>query len=187
LDTVKIAAIVKILLEELGEDSTREGLRDTPERVARFYQEFLGYLPENSDTTFEAVRADQLVVVKDIPIFSLCEHHLLPFWCDVAIGYLTHEKVLGLSKFARIAQNYAHQLQLQERLTQQIAETVEKAVQSPDVAVVVSGQHLCMMMRGIKTPAVMVTSVMLGQFRDNHELRSEFLTIVGQKGLGCGR
>jgi GTP cyclohydrolase I len=112
-------------------------------------------------------------------VTSLCEHHLLPFWCDVAIGYIPREKVLGLSKFARIAHKFAHRLQLQERLGQQIADEVSRITGTPDVAVVLKGEHLCMTARGIRTPGVMISSIMRGAFRSESEARLEFLRLIG--------
>jgi len=111
-------------------------------------------------------------------VWSLCEHHLLPFWCDVTIGYITHEKVLGLSKFGRIAHEVSHRLQLQERLVQQIAQRVEGLVESEDVAVIARGVHTCMVMRGIKTFGVMTSSVLHGSFRTDHSVRREFLDLA---------
>lgn len=167
------------LLEALGEDPDRDGLRETPRRWAAMWLEFIAYRDSNSLTTFETVTADQMVVVRGIRVWSICEHHLLPFSCDVAVGYLTRERVLGLSKFARIAHVAAHRLQLQERLVEDVADAVEKAAGSPDVAVLATGEHLCLTMRGIRTPAVMVTSVTRGRFRDSDPTRAEFMELAG--------
>jgi GTP cyclohydrolase I len=119
-----------------------------------------------------------MVVVSGMTIWSMCEHHLLPFRCNISIGYISAEKILGLSKFARIAQQYAHRLQIQERMVEQIADEVTRLTASPDVAVVASGEHLCMLMRGIKTSAIMTSSAMRGAFRDNATTRAEFLEIA---------
>lgn len=115
-------------------------------------------------------------------VWSLCEHHLLPFWCDVAIGYIATDRVLGLSKFARVAGQFAHRLQVQERLTRQVADAIERLTGSPDVAVLATGEHLCMSARGVRTPALMTSSVMRGAFRDSPSARAEFLQLaaVGQ-------
>lgn len=166
------------LLQALGEDPTREGLVDTPRRWADWWLEFMQYDPGRVETTFEAVHTDQMVAVTDIDVWSLCEHHLLPFSATVAIGYITSARVLGLSKFARLAHEVAHRLQLQERLTHELAARVSELTGASGVAVVVAGRHLCMTMRGIRSPATMTTSVMLGRFREDYRTRSEFLALV---------
>lgn len=133
------------------------------------------------ETVFESVQTDQMVTVSGMRVWSLCEHHLLPFWCDVSVGYLAKRHVLGLSKLARIAHHRAHALQLQERLVQQIASDVARLAKTKDVAVVAQGEHLCMSMRGIKTPGLMVSSVMKGAFLKQPEVRAEFLGIAQWK------
>ena len=138
---------------------------------------FIDYDAGSLNTTFEAVAVDQLVVLSGIRVYSLCEHHLLPFWCDVSIGYLTADRVLGASKFARIAHDCAHRLQLQERLVDDIANAVQLEVATDDLAVLARGTHLCMLMRGIRTPATMTTSVMRGAFREDPAMRAELLRI----------
>jgi len=173
-----IAQLYTTLLSEIGEDVTREGLRDTPMRAARFWQEFIEYDPGNLDVTFETVQTDQMIAVSGIKVFSLCEHHLVPFQCNIAIAYIAQERVLGLSKLARIAHKYAHRLQLQERLVHQIADEVSELTGAPDVAVLGVGQHLCMVMRGVRTAGLMHTSVMRGVFRDSSEVRAEFLELI---------
>ncbi len=178
VDYDKLLELGRELLVAIGEDPGREGLQDTPRRWADWWREFIEYDAGKTDTTFEAVSVDQMVCVSGIRVFSLCEHHLLPMWCDVAIGYITADKVLGLSKFARIAHKFAHQLQLQERLGEQIADEVSAITASEDVAVVVRGEHLCMSSRGIRTPGVMTTSVMRGVFRSQFETRMEFLRLI---------
>ncbi len=167
-----------MLLEAIGEDIQREGLQETPKRFARFWAEFINYEPGDITTTFEAVTVNQMVVVSGIRVWSLCEHHLLPFWCDIAMGYIALDRVLGLSKFARIAHDHAHKLQVQERLVTEIADTLTGLTQSEDVAVLATGEHLCMTMRGIKTPALMKSSVMRGEFLQNADVRHEFLTLA---------
>lgn len=165
------------LLVALGDDVTRPGLQDTPARFARMWQEFVNYEPGNTDTTFEVITTDQMVVVSGIRVWSVCEHHLLPFWCDITIGYIARDKVLGLSKFARIAHKYAHRPQVQERLIHTIADEVMRVTDTDDVAIIASGQHLCMLMRGIKTDATMKTSIMRGVFLDKPAARQEFFAL----------
>lgn len=166
------------LLEAIGEDPAREGLRDTPRRVADFWREFMEYDAGNSDTVFETVQADQMVVVKEMRVWSLCEHHLLPFYCDISVGYITNEKVLGLSKFARIAQKHAHGLQLQEKLVNDIANEIMKTTGTDHVAVIAKGEHLCMTARGIKMPALMISSALHGSFKQDATTRAEFMALV---------
>ena len=175
VDYDKLIEIGRDLLVALGEDPEREGVKDTPRRFAAAWKEFIEYDPGNIDATFESVTTNQLVVVRNLRVWSVCEHHLLPFWCDVSIGYIAREKVLGLSKFARIAHLMAHRPQIQERLVQEIADAVEGLTGSPDVAVYAKGVHLCMVMRGVKTPGEMVTSVVRGMFLVNPAAREEFL------------
>lgn len=164
MNVPRLERLGRELLEAVGEDPDREGLRDTPRRFAAWWGEFLGYDPGNTDTTFESVKTDQMVVVRGLRIWSLCEHHLLPFWCDVSIGYIARDRILGLSKFGRIAKGYGRRLQVQERLVDQIAAHVESVVQSPDVAVLARGKHLCMAMRGVEMDALGYISP--GQLRD---------------------
>lgn len=178
VDVAHVEHLTRQLLIALGEDPAREGLRDTPKRVARFWRDFIAYDPGKVATTFEAVQADQLVVVSGMRVYSLCEHHLLPFWCDVSVGYIAGDKVLGLSKFARIAHKHAHRLQLQERLVSGIAADLTALLGHENVAVIAHGEHMCMIMRGIKTPARMVSSAMSGAFRQDDTLRAEFLSLV---------
>jgi GTP cyclohydrolase I len=165
------------ILIAIGEDLNREGLLDTPRRFADMWREFAEYDPGNHETIFESVKANQMVVVSGMRVWSMCEHHLLPFWCDIAVGYITHEKVMGLSKFGRIAQKHAHALQLQERLVADIAQDVILIAQTPDVAVLGRGEHLCMSMRGIKMPALMTSSSLHGSFA-KPEVRAEFLSLA---------
>ena len=161
----------------LGEDPDRPGLVGTPRRWANMWREFIAYDPGKTETAFESVEVDQMVVVSGMRVWSMCEHHLLPFWADISIAYIAGEKVLGLSKFARIAHQFAHQLQIQERMVQQIADEVCRLTGSADVAVLARGQHLCMIMRGIKTDGLMTTSVMRGLFRET-DARAEFLSLA---------
>lgn len=177
VDTAKIEQAVRELLAALGEDTDREGLRETPQRVARFWREFIDYDGGNRATTFETVETDQLVLVRGVTTWSLCEHHLLPFRCRISMAYIARTRLLGLSKLARIAQVATHRLQVQERLAQQIADEIEQVTASPDVAVLIRGEHTCMTMRGIRSDGEMVTSVVRGAFRENGAAREEFLLL----------
>ena len=175
---------IKTILAELGEKPEREGLLKTPERVEEVLR-FLtsGYALDPKAILSNAlftVEYDEMVIVKDIELYSLCEHHLLPFFGRCHVGYLPNEKVIGLSKIPRIVEVFSRRLQVQERLTQQIAETITLAVAPKGVAVVIEAQHLCMMMRGVqKQSTKMITSAMLGHFRNDPRSRSEFLSLVG--------
>jgi GTP cyclohydrolase I len=177
--------IVRELLREVGEDSDREGLRDTPERVARSLA-FLtqGYAMDPREVVGTAMfdsHYDEMVVVRDVEIYSLCEHHLLPFFGRCHIAYLPSDKIVGLSKLARLAEVFARRLQVQERLTTEIATAIQDILEPRGVGVVVEAQHLCMMMRGIeKQNSLAVTSCMLGQFRTDARTRGEFLSLVGK-------
>ena len=173
------------IIEAIGEDVTREGLLDTPKRAAKAFK-FLnnGYEKNLEDVLngaiFEADTED-MVIIKDIELYSLCEHHLLPFVGKCHIAYLPQGHVLGLSKLARIVDMYARRLQIQERLTKQIADAVETAVNAKGVAVVIEAKHMCMMMRGVeKQNSVMTTSVMTGIFRQEISTRAEFLSLINR-------
>lgn len=178
VDQAKLQQACTLILEAIGENPKREGLLETPRRFAGFWNEFMDYNPGNCDTVFEPFSTDQLVVVSGLRVWSMCEHHLLPFYADVTIGYLTGDKILGLSKFGRIAQQFAHRLQVQERLVSQIADEVKRLTKTPNVAVVAAGEHLCMTMRGVKMPSKFTSSAMLGSFRELPELRHEFMTLA---------
>jgi GTP cyclohydrolase IA len=178
VDYPRLLALGRELLLAIGEDPDREGLRETPSRWADAWREFIEYDPGTTETTFASVASDQLVCVSGIRVASLCEHHLLPFWCDVSIGYIPNAKVLGLSKFARIAQQFAHRLQLQERLGEQIADEISRITGTQNVAVVLKGEHYCMTARGIRMPGRMTSSVMRGIFRTESQTRIEFLRLI---------
>jgi GTP cyclohydrolase I len=181
----QIPEAVRTLLAELGEDPHREGLAGTPDRVRRMYAELTeGYHtdPEAllNGAAFE-VDYDEMVVVRDIEFFSLCEHHLLPFFGKAHVGYLPRGRIIGLSKIPRIVDMYAHRLQVQERLTQQVAGFLMEQLKPKGVACVIEATHLCTVMRGVKKQeATMVTSSMLGTFRADARTRSEFLTFIGR-------
>ncbi len=181
--TEQLANHYRRIIEELGENPEREGLRDTPKRAAKAMQ-FLnhGYSQSLEEIVNGAVfesDTDEMVVVKDIELYSMCEHHLLPFIGKCHIAYLPRGKVLGLSKFARIVDMYARRMQIQENLTRQIAEAVQQVTEARGVAVVIEARHLCMMMRGVeKQNSSMTSSVMLGAFREHQSTRQEFLTLV---------
>lgn len=178
VDYPRLLELGRELLIALGENPDREGLAGTPRRWADWWREFIEYDPGTTETTFSSDATDQIVCVSGMRVFSLCEHHLLPMWCDVAIGYIPTDKVLGLSKFARIAHQFAHQLQIQERLGQQIADEVSRITGTHHVAVVIKGEHLCMSARGIRTPGVMTSSIMRGTFRTDRDLRMEFMQMI---------
>lgn len=177
--TVRIRNLTHELLVALGENPTREGLRGTPDRVARFWSEFIDFDAGNVDVSFESASVDQMIIVKNIHTYSLCEHHLLPIILMVHIGYIADKDIVGLSKLARVAHLCAHRLQVQERLTCNIANEVESIAHTRDVAVLVEGVHLCMLMRGIRTEGTMVTSDMRGKFRNSSAARAEFLQLIG--------
>ena len=178
-----IAPLISSLLDAIGEDPSRDGLVRTPERVEKALR-FLtsGYQTDVKEIVNNAifeVKYDEMVIVKDIEFFSMCEHHMLPFYGKVHVAYLAKNKVIGLSKLPRIVDAFARRLQIQERLTQQIAQCVEEMVDPVGVGVVVEAQHFCMMMRGVeKQDSSTVTSAMLGSFRTNKETRDEFLSLI---------
>ncbi|WP_405461422.1 GTP cyclohydrolase I [Streptomyces sp. NBC_00101] len=170
--------IARQLLVEIGEDPDRDGLKETPSRFARWWREFSNYDAGDTTTRFPVSTSGQVVIVSEIQVWSLCEHHLLPFNCSVTIAYKPLGEVLGLSKFARIAHRHAHRLQVQERLIQDIADEIGAVTGSPDVAVVAQGEHLCMSMRGIRTPARMTSSVFRGIFEEYGPARQELIAIT---------
>lgn len=170
------------LIEAIGEDPQRSPLDRTPARWASWWEEFLAFDAGRTDTTFESTTSGQLVVVSGLRLWSICEHHLLPFDVNAAIGYVPGERLLGLSKFARIGLEVSHRLQLQERLTEQLADRIAAVTGSGDVAVLARGRHLCVEARGVRTPARATTLVGRGRLRDDHALRREFLTLVGDGG-----
>jgi GTP cyclohydrolase IA len=179
----RIPDLIASLLGELGEDPSREGLEATPARVSRALRQLTdGYGVDAAAVVAGAVFEqdyDEMVVVRDIPFFSLCEHHMLPFFGTCHVGYLPRGKVVGLSKIPRVVEAFAHRLQLQERMTKEIAEALNGAVAPRGVGVVVEARHLCMEMRGVqKSGGQLITSCMLGTFRRDARTRAEFLDLV---------
>jgi GTP cyclohydrolase IA len=180
-----VASRMKDVLEMLGEDPSREGLVQTPER----YEKAMRYLTSGYTTSLDeivnnalfTVKVDSMVIMKDIEFFSMCEHHMLPFFGKMHVAYLPKDKVIGLSKIPRIIDMYARRLQLQERLTQQVAEAMVDVISPRGVGVLCEARHFCMMMRGVeKQHSGTVTSTMLGSFRSNKSTRDEFLSLVGR-------
>ncbi len=181
-----IADLVRKMIVKLGEDPDREGLRKTPERFEKALRFLTSGYQENVEkllngATF-SVAYDEMVIVKDIEFFSMCEHHLLPFFGKVHIAYLPNKKVIGLSKVARLVNMFARRMQIQERLTSQIAQALEEKIDPQGVGVIVEARHLCMQMRGVeKQHSKAVTSAMLGAFRHNKQTRDEFLALVRRR------
>ena len=181
-----IAAAVRVILENIGEDPQRQGLRRTPQRIADMYDELTaGYHTDPvaliNDALFE-VNYTEMVIIKDIDFYSLCEHHLLPFLGKAHVAYIPRGKVLGLSKIPRIVEMFARRLQVQERMTQQIADFIDQALHPYGVAVVVEAAHMCSMMRGVKQAnATMVTSAISGGFEKDPKTRAEFMGLIGRR------
>lgn len=182
---MSVKKAIKEILLEIGEDPKREGLRDTPDRMERMYKEITaGYRTDPKEVINEAIfhiKYDEMVVVKDIEFYSLCEHHMLPFFGKCNIAYIPNGKVVGLSKIPRIVEVFSRRLQVQERMTVQIAEFLKKELDPLGVAVVVEAYHLCMAMRGVKkSDANMLTSSMRGVFKKDERTRGEFLSFIGR-------
>ncbi len=181
----KIEKLTSTLLEEIGEDISREGLVKTPNRVARSWEYFShGYRADLDNIINNAIFKDEecteMVVVRDIEFFSMCEHHMLPFFGKAHVGYIPNGKIIGLSKIPRLVDVFARRLQVQERLTHQIAYTLKEVLNPIGVAVILEGRHLCMQMRGVeKQNSFATTSAMLGEFHDEVETRNEFFSIIG--------
>ena len=182
VDHERIERAVREILIAVGENPDREGLRETPARVARMYEEVFSGLSQDPAHHLRKVftqKYDEMVLVKDITFQSMCEHHLLPFFGKCHVGYLPNKKVVGLSKIPRVVDAFSRRLQVQERLTLQIAETLKKKLNAHGVAVVMEARHLCMMMRGVeKQNTVAVSSSMLGVFRTQQQTREEFLKLI---------
>ena len=189
LTSASFEELVKEMLVRLGEDPQREGLLRTPERVKKAFDFLTKGYNENPESMLKnalfTVTYDEMVIVKDVEMFSLCEHHMLPFFGKVHVAYIPNGKVIGLSKIPRLIEIFSRRLQIQERLTTQIAETIQKVIQPQGVGVVIEARHLCMMMRGVeKQHSAAVTSSMLGCFRDEQETRTEFLSLIRQRPNG---
>ncbi len=188
MDKEKFESLIRNILIEIGEDPNREGLLSTPKRVAEAY-EFLtaGYQKDIDEVLNNAIfteKYDEMVLVKNIDFYSMCEHHMLPFYGKVHVAYIPNGKIVGLSKIPRIVEVFARRLQVQERMTQQIADTLEKYLQPVGVAVVTEAFHMCMMMRGVeKQNSSATTSAMHGVFKDDAKTRNEFINLVGIRNL----
>jgi len=177
---------IRHILTELGEDPSRDGLVKTPQRVDSALRYLTSGYKKDADQILNGamfdVAYDEMVIVKHIEVFSLCEHHLLPFFGKCHVAYIPNGKVIGLSKIPRLVDMYARRLQVQERLTMQVAETINSKIKPKGVAVVIEAQHLCMIMRGVeKQNSIAVTSSMLGDFKDNQNTRNEFLNLIGHR------
>lgn len=185
-DRDRMSAAVIEMLSAIGDDPTREGLRETPRRISDMYLEIfegLGSDPrEHLRVGFE-VAHDEMVILRDIPFYSMCEHHFLPFHGEAHVGYIPDGRVVGVSKLARVVEGYARRPQIQEQLTSQIAEAIMEVLKPDGVGVVIEAEHLCMTMRGVRKPgARMITSAMRGDFRASHVTRAEFLSLLQGKG-----
>ncbi len=182
MDKGRIEKLIRELIEEVGEDPAREGLRDTPRRVAVSYEKLFGGYgkdPMELVTEFEGENYDEMIICKHIDFYSTCEHHMLPFFGKAHVGYLPDKKIIGISKLPRIVETFARRLQNQERLTMQIANTIDNLLNPKGVGVVMEAQHLCMMCRGVeKQNAVMTTSSFTKAFRTSEKTRSEFLRLI---------
>ncbi len=186
LDAKSIAYHMREIIKLVGEDPNREGLRKTPERFEKALKFLTSGYHQNLDAVLNgatfSVCYDEMVIVKDIEFFSLCEHHVLPFFGKAHVAYLPTKKVLGLSKVARLVNMFARRLQIQERMTSQIAQAIEEKIAPQGVGVIIEARHLCMQMRGVeKQHGQAVTSAMLGAFRHNQQTREEFLALVGSR------
>ena len=186
IDQAEIENSVRRILGAIGEDPDREGLVETPMRVARMYAEVFDGMHrdprEDLYRVFVADKHEEMVLVRDIPFYSMCEHHLLPFFGRAAVGYIPNERIVGLSKLARVVEHLARRPQVQERLTCQVADRIEQVLDPVGVAVTIEAEHTCMTMRGVKKPgSQMVTSITRGAFRDNPATRAEFFDAVQRK------
>jgi GTP cyclohydrolase IA len=183
-----IADLVRVMLSQIGEDPARDGLRRTPERFERALRYLTSGYHQDPEKVLSgamfAVCYDQMVVVKDIDLFSLCEHHILPFFGKCHVAYIPDKRVVGLSKIPRLVNIYSRRLQIQERLTNQIAQAIQKGIQPLGVGVVIEARHLCMAMRGVeKHRTETITSAMLGAFRENQQTREEFLALINRRSV----
>jgi GTP cyclohydrolase I len=190
LTSASFEELVHEMIVRLGEDPDREGLGRTPARVHKAFEYLTRGYQQDPDKLLKGalftVNYDEMVIVKDVEMFSLCEHHMLPFFGKVHVAYIPNGKVIGLSKIPRLIEIFSRRLQIQERLTTQIAESIQRAIEPLGVGVVVEARHLCMMMRGVeKQHSSAVTSSMLGCFRDEQETRTEFLSLIRNKNNGA--
>ncbi len=189
LTSASFEELMREMIIRLGEDPEREGLQHTPNRVHKAYEYLTRGYKEDPEALLKkalfTVSYDEMVIVKDVEMFSLCEHHMLPFFGKVHVAYIPNGKVIGLSKIPRLIEIFSRRLQIQERLTTQIAETIQRTIEPQGVGVVVEARHLCMMMRGVeKQHSAAVTSSMLGCFRGEQETRNEFLSLIRQRPNG---
>ena len=182
MDQEKIKKDVRLLLEGIGEDINREGLKDTPDRIARMYEEiFEGYEKEPSEVLSKvfSVNSREMVLEKDITFYSMCEHHMMPFYGKAHIAYIPKDRVVGISKLARTVEVYARRLQIQERMTGQIADAIMENLECEGAMVVLEAEHMCMTMRGVKKPGTKtVTVAARGCFKDNEDLRDQFYSLL---------
>jgi len=184
VDNERAASLIRDLLAEIGEDPTREGLLSTPRRVSEALRYFTeGYGVDVDEIVSEAIfeeKQEEMVLLKDIDFYSLCEHHLVPFFGKCHIAYIPDNRIIGLSKLARVVDVFARRLQVQERMTREIAHAIHRHLKPHGIAVVIEAQHLCMMMRGVeKQNSIATTSTMLGEFKDNAATRMEFFSLLG--------
>ncbi|MDP9158692.1 MAG: GTP cyclohydrolase I FolE [Acidobacteriota bacterium] len=189
LTSASLEELVREMIVRLGEDPAREGLVRTPSRVQSAWEFLTRGYKEDPEAMLKnalfSVNYDEMVIVKDVEMFSLCEHHMLPFFGKVHVAYIPNGKVIGLSKIPRLIEIFSRRLQIQERLTTQIAETIQNVIEPQGVGVVIEARHLCMMMRGVeKQHSATVTSSMLGCFREEHETRTEFLSLIRNRSNG---
>jgi GTP cyclohydrolase I len=185
MDHDRVEGLVRELITEIGEDPAREGLVKTPDRVARAYEYLTSGYGVDMDELINAAiftqETNNMVIARDIELYSLCEHHMLPFFGRCHIGYISRGKVFGVSKLARLVDMFSHRLQIQERLTEQIARAIMDSIHPEGVGVMIEARHLCMMMRGVeKQNSVMVTSSVLGSFHDSIATRNEFLSLINR-------
>jgi GTP cyclohydrolase I len=182
MDRKKIRAAVRLLLEAIGDDPDRDGLRETPDRVARMYEEIFGQGDQEPRVALSKKFDEQhheLVLVKDIPFYSMCEHHLMPFFGKAHVAYIPNGHVVGISKLARVVESFARRPQVQERMTSQIADIINEELQPQGVAVVCEAVHTCMTMRGVKKPgSTVITSAMRGAFQKNFATRTEIMALI---------
>ncbi|MFO0983224.1 MAG: GTP cyclohydrolase I FolE [Planctomycetota bacterium] len=182
MDLPKIAQAVRMILEAIGEDPSREGLHETPERVARMYAEIFDGMKKNPADDLKRLfneRHHEMVLVKDIPFFSACEHHLMPFTGRAHVAYIPNGHIVGLSKIARVVETFARRPQVQERLTSQIADLLMEHLRPQGVGVVIDAEHTCMTMRGVRKPGSrMITSAVRGEFENNVSTREEFMSLI---------